>query len=48
VRLQRAELTELRRGYESLTQGEREVMALVVTALLHKQIAVELGTSEPS
>jgi FixJ family two-component response regulator len=46
MRLERAELTELRRAYESLTQREREVMALVVTGLLNKQIAVELGTSE--
>ncbi len=46
LRLQRAELTELRRGHESLTQREREVMTLVVTGLLNKQIAAELGTSE--
>ena len=46
MRLERAELTELRRAYESLTQREREVMALVVTGLLNKQVAAELGTSE--
>jgi FixJ family two-component response regulator len=46
ARHQRAELAELRRRYESLTQREREVMALVVTGLLNKQVAAELGTSE--
>ena len=46
ARHQRAELTELRRRYESLTQREREVMKLVVTGSLNKQIAAELGTSE--
>ena len=46
LRLERAELTELRQRYESLTQREREVMTLVVTGLLNKQIAAKLGTSE--
>ena len=46
ARHQRAELAELRRRHESLTPREREVMALVVTGLLNKQIAAELGTSE--
>jgi FixJ family two-component response regulator len=46
MRLERAELTELRRAYGSLTQREREVMTLVVTGLLNKQIAAELGTTE--
>jgi FixJ family two-component response regulator len=32
--------------YESLTQREREVMAWVVSGLLNKQVAGELGTSE--
>ena len=36
----------MRRRFESLTQREREVMGLVVTGLLNKQIAGELGTSE--
>jgi FixJ family two-component response regulator len=31
---------------ESLTQRQREVMTLVVTGLLNKQISVELRTSE--
>ena len=46
ARKQRAELAELRRRYESLTQREREVMKLVVTGLLNKQTAGELRTSE--
>jgi FixJ family two-component response regulator len=46
ARHQRAQLAELRRRYESLTQREREVMTLVVTGSLNKQIAAELGTSE--
>jgi len=46
ARHQRAELADLRRRYESLTQREREVMTLVVMGLLNKQIATELGTSE--
>jgi FixJ family two-component response regulator len=46
IRHQRAELAELRRRYESLTQREREVMTLVVTGLLNKQIAARLSTSE--
>jgi len=41
-----SELGELREHYESLTPREREVMALVVSGLLNKQIASELGTSE--
>ena len=46
ARHQRADLAELRRRYESLTQREREVMALVVTGLLNKQIAAQLHTGE--
>jgi len=40
------ELTELRRRYESLTARERQVMGLVVSGMLNKQVAFELGTSE--
>jgi FixJ family two-component response regulator len=40
------ELTELRKRYEALTAREREVMALVVSGMLNKQIAFDLGTSE--
>ena len=46
VRQQRAELAELRRRYESLTQREREVVTLVVRGLRNKQIAAKLLTSE--
>jgi len=46
ARHQRAEWAELRRRYESLTQRQREVMTLVVTGLLNKQIAAQLRTSE--
>jgi FixJ family two-component response regulator len=43
---QQEAITELRRRYDTLTAREREVMALVVSGLLNKQIAGELGTSE--
>jgi FixJ family two-component response regulator len=46
ARQQQGELGELRKYYESLTPREREVMALVVSGMLNKQIALELGTSE--
>jgi FixJ family two-component response regulator len=39
-------VAEVRRRYESLTNREREVMRLVVSGLLNKQIAGELGSSE--
>ena len=48
AREQRAQSEELRRRYRSLTPRERDVLALVVTGLLNKQIAGELGTSEAS
>jgi FixJ family two-component response regulator len=41
-----AEVTALEARYLLLTPREREVMGLVVTGLLNKQIAGELGTSE--
>lgn len=41
-----SELAQLRKRYESLTPREREVMCLVVSGKLNKQIAFELGTSE--
>jgi len=41
-----AEISLLRRRLESLTPREREVLPLVVSGLLNKQIAAELGTSE--
>lgn len=41
-----AEMQELRDRYASLTARERQVMALVVSGLLNKQVGVELGISE--
>ena len=46
ARQQQAEMKELRGRYESLTPREREVMERVVSGLLNKQVAAELGTSE--
>src|SRR5277367_462445 len=45
-RQQQSGLAELRKGYATLTPREREVMSLVVSGMLNKQIAAELGTSE--
>jgi FixJ family two-component response regulator len=45
-REQQLEITELQQRYAALTPREREVMDLVVTGMLNKQIASELGTSE--
>ncbi len=45
-RQQQSGLAELRKSYETLTAREREVMSLVVSGMLNKQIAAELGTSE--
>jgi FixJ family two-component response regulator len=42
----RSEATGLRRRYDDLTPRERQVMRLVVTGLLNKQVAAELGISE--
>jgi len=41
-----AEMQDLRHRYASLTARERDVMALVVSGLLNKQVAGELGISE--
>ncbi|HET6215438.1 MAG TPA: response regulator [Acidobacteriaceae bacterium] len=46
MRQKQNELAELRRCYQSLTARERQVMGLVVSGMLNKQIAYELGTSE--
>jgi RNA polymerase sigma factor (sigma-70 family) len=40
------ELAELRERFEKLSAREREVMRMVVSGMLNKQIAAELGTSE--
>ena len=45
-RQQRAELTALHQRYAGLTPREREVMQRVVSGMLNKQIAADLGTSE--
>jgi len=41
-----SEMRALRTCYDSLTPREREVMALVVSGLLNKQVGGELGISE--
>jgi FixJ family two-component response regulator len=46
VREQQTELHALKQRYQSLTVREREVMTLVVSGMLNKQIASELGASE--
>jgi FixJ family two-component response regulator len=45
-RVKEAEVVKLRERYESLTSREREVLPLIVSGLLNKQIAGEIGTSE--
>src|ERR1700688_3708112 len=46
TRQQQSEIGELRKSYQWRTTREREVMALVVSGMLNKQVAFELGTSE--
>lgn len=43
---QRRETAEVRHRYGTLTAREREVMELVVSGMLNKQIAAKLGTGE--
>ncbi|MCW3094659.1 MAG: DNA-binding response regulator [Chthonomonadaceae bacterium] len=45
-RQQRAKIVDLSGRFGSLTPREREVMGQVVSGLMNKQIAAELGTSE--
>jgi FixJ family two-component response regulator len=45
-RLERAKLAKLRQRFSSLTPREREVVPLVVSGLLNKQAAAQLGISE--
>ncbi len=45
-RRRQAEAEILRQRFESLTPREREVLPLVVSGLLNKQVAAELGTTE--
>lgn len=46
TRQRQQERSALQQRYETLTAREREVMDLVVSGLLNKQVASELGTSE--
>ena len=46
TRQHESELAGVRERYESLTPRECEVMRLVVSGMLNKQIASELGNSE--
>src|SRR6266446_6818756 len=46
TRQRQSNLAELRKRYDALTAREREVMGLVVSGMLNKQIAFDLGTSE--
>ena len=46
ARQRKAELAEMQQRFASLTPREREVLPLVVSGLLNKQIAAELGISE--
>jgi FixJ family two-component response regulator len=43
---ERAEMKELMGRYDSLTAREKEVLKLVASGLLNKQVGAELGTSE--
>ncbi len=45
-RQEQAELAALQKRYDMLTRREHEVMGLVVSGMLNKQIASELGISE--
>jgi FixJ family two-component response regulator len=46
ARQERVIVADVRRRYQSLTKREREVMALIVSGLLNKQIAAQFGSSE--
>ena len=46
ARHERSALAQLQKRYSMLTARECEVMALVVSGMLNKQIAYDLGTSE--
>jgi FixJ family two-component response regulator len=46
AREQQAAIRDLQERYRALTAREREVMTLVVTGMLNKQIASEIGASE--
>src|ERR1700741_3928871 len=46
AREQQAEIHDLQERYHALTAREREVMTLVVSGMLNKQVASEIGASE--
>ncbi len=46
ARAEQTEIHALEQRFQSLTVREREVMTLVVSGMLNKQIAAELGASE--
>jgi FixJ family two-component response regulator len=46
ARSEQSQMTELRTRYDSLTGREKEVLKLVASGLLNKQVGAELGTSE--
>jgi len=46
TREQQAEIRKLQERYHALTARERQVMTLVVSGMLNKQIAYEIGASE--
>ena len=48
TRSRAAELAELRERYASLTTREEEVLQFVVRGVINKQIATEIGISEPT
>jgi len=45
-REQEKEITDLQRRFDSLTARERQVIAMLVSGMLNKQIAAQLGTAE--
>src|SRR6202795_2235449 len=46
ARRQQSDFSELRKCYQALSERERQVMGLVVSGMLNKQIAFALGISE--
>jgi len=46
MRTEEAGLSSLRARFDSLTDREREVMGLVVTGLMNKEVGAELGVTE--
>jgi RNA polymerase sigma factor (sigma-70 family) len=45
-REQEKEVTDLQRRFDSLTAREQQVIAMLVSGMLNKQIAAQLGTAE--